>query len=72
MKIWKIYRISEVDGKPTLYAITGIKEFVKRFTELRDMSKFKVVKGNMDRNDFTTLVKHDRSRYIDTYNFITS
>ena len=72
MKIWKIYRISEVDGKPTLYAITGIKEFVKRFTELRDMSKFKVVKGNMDRNDFATLVKHDRSRYIDTYNFITS
>ena len=72
MKIWKIYRISEVDGKPTLYGITGIKEFVKRFTELRDMSKFKVVKGNMDRNDFAALVKHDRSKYIDTYKFITS
>lgn len=72
MKIWKFYKVSEVDNKPELYGITGIKEFAKSFLELRDMNKFKLVKGKMDRDDFGRFVKQNRSIYIDNYKFITS
>ena len=72
MKIWKIYKVSEVDNKSMLYGITGIKEFARSFVELRDMSKFKLVKDNMDKDDFSSFVQHDRRAYIDTYAFLTS
>ena len=72
MKIWKFYKVSEVDNKPELYGITGIKEFAKSFMELRDMSKFKLVKGKMSRDDFGRFVEQNRSIYIDSYRFITS
>lgn len=72
MKIWRFYKVSEVDNKPELYGITGIKEFAKSFLELRDMSKFKLVKGKMSRDDFGRFVEQNRSIYIDSYRFITS
>lgn len=72
MKIWKFYRISEVDKTPELYAVTGIKEFAKTFIELRDMSKFKLIKDDVDKDDFADFIKQKRDCYIDTFNIITS
>lgn len=72
MKIWKFYRISGVDKEPELYAVTGIKEFAKTFMELRDMNKFKLVKDDVDRDDFANFVKQMRGCYIDTFDIITS
>lgn len=74
MKVWKFYKLPSepYDELPKLYAITGIKEYADTFRDMRNMSLFKEVKGEMDKEEFNSLIRSNRDYYLDTFSIYTS
>lgn len=74
MKVWKFYTIpnNNIRNSPELYAITSNKEYADNFKSIRDMSRFKEVKSDMDKEEYVELINGVRDQYLDKFTINTS